>query len=119
MLKSNIKASFSILKMTAIIVAVALSGAYMFFFNPVDVGWLPICPFFALTGLRCPGCGTMRGIHCLLHLEISEAWKMNPFLIIAFPLIGVLLAVPKLYKNTIVGIFITAAILFWWVLRNI
>jgi hypothetical protein len=41
---------------------------------------VPFCPFKQFTGLPCPTCGFMRGIHCLLHGQISQAWLYNPLL---------------------------------------
>ena len=91
----------------------------LYCFNPTEIGWMPKCPFLALTGLKCPGCGTLRGIHFLLHLRFADAWKMNPFLLIALPLAGALLAMPRLSRNVVVSMVVTSAILLYWAFRNI
>ena len=36
------------------------------------------CPFYAVTGIPCPGCGVTRGAYHLLHLDFARAWKANP-----------------------------------------
>ena len=36
-----------------------------------------VCPFHYITGLHCPGCGSQRAIHDLLHLRLYEAIKHN------------------------------------------
>lgn len=49
---------------------------------------LPPCPFLALTGWLCPGCGSTRALHALLHGDLAQALAMNPLLVIAMPLLG-------------------------------
>lgn len=44
---------------------------------------LPPCPFRALTGLWCPGCGSTRCLHALVHLDLSQAMAMNPLLVLS------------------------------------
>ncbi len=48
---------------------------------------LPPCFFHALTHLYCPGCGTTRALHALLHGELVLAVQMNPLTVIALALI--------------------------------
>lgn len=48
--------------------------------------WLP-CPFHALTGLECPGCGVTRMCLALLRLDFAGAWRANPGLLLLAPLI--------------------------------
>lgn len=48
--------------------------------------WLP-CPFRALTGLECPGCGVTRMCLALLRLDFAGAWAANPGLLLLAPLI--------------------------------
>jgi hypothetical protein len=45
-----------------------VAGAvYVFSFEPGKTGFFPLCPFRLLTGLTCPGCGSTRAMHQLLH----------------------------------------------------
>lgn len=44
---------------------------------------IPLCPFKALTGLPCPGCGMTHAFLALGRLDFSGAWNANP---LAFPL---------------------------------
>ena len=61
--------------------------------NPNAAGsLLPPCPFHWLTGIYCPGCGTTRALHALLHLDIRGAWAMNPLLVLSLPFVALLLA---------------------------
>ncbi|PYV86056.1 MAG: hypothetical protein DMG90_22080 [Acidobacteria bacterium] len=36
--------------------------------NPASSGIFPPCPFLWLTGFYCPGCGSLRALHQLLHV---------------------------------------------------
>ena len=36
------------------------------------------CPFYALTGVPCPGCGLTRAGLCLLQLDFAGAFALNP-----------------------------------------
>ncbi|MFN2532429.1 MAG: DUF2752 domain-containing protein [Pyrinomonadaceae bacterium] len=58
---------------------------YVFMFDPGRTGFFPPCPFRALTGLTCPGCGSTRCLHQLVHGNIASAFKLNPLLIISLP----------------------------------
>lgn len=49
---------------------------------------LPPCPFHALTGWYCPGCGSTRALHALLHGDLSQALAMNPLLVAALPVLA-------------------------------
>ena len=39
-------------------------------------GGLP-CPFFKVTGYRCPGCGNTRAAMALVHLRFRESLRFN------------------------------------------
>lgn len=47
------------------------------YFNPLTAGFFPVCPFYAMTGLACPGCGLTRGFHALFHGDILGALDFN------------------------------------------
>jgi hypothetical protein len=51
---------------------------------------LPACPFYALTGLYCPGCGSTRCLHALVHLDLAHAMATNPLLVVALPLLAIM-----------------------------
>lgn len=58
-------------------------------FDPNAAGSvLPPCPFLALTGWLCPGCGSTRALHALLHGDVAQAMSMNPLLVVAMPLLA-------------------------------
>ncbi|WP_046471672.1 DUF2752 domain-containing protein [Allosalinactinospora lopnorensis] len=63
-----------------------VAGATLLHFvDPNEEGNYPLCPWLMLTGTYCPGCGTMRAVHALTHLDIAGAAQMNVFLLAALP----------------------------------
>lgn len=63
-----------------------LAGAtYLFVFEPGKTGFFPACPFRMLTGFTCPGCGTTRALHQILHGDFAAAFVLNPVLVLAIP----------------------------------
>ena len=54
------------------ILAVSVLALIYYKFNPSDIAIFPKCPFLLLTGLKCPGCGSQRAIHSLLHFSIFD-----------------------------------------------
>ncbi len=47
---------------------------------------LPLCTFYASTGLYCPGCGGVRATHELLHGHVLRALHDNAFWIACLPI---------------------------------
>jgi uncharacterized membrane protein HdeD (DUF308 family) len=64
----------------------ALVAAVLFFFDPATAGFYPPCLFKTFLGTQCPGCGSLRAAHQLLHGNFKEAWMLNRPLLIALPL---------------------------------
>src|SRR5687768_1822652 len=80
-------------RLTALLVwlTLAFGTAYLFIFEPGKSGFFPICPFRALTGLTCPGCGSTRALHRLLHGDMVAAFEFNPFLVLSLPFLAYVL----------------------------
>jgi hypothetical protein len=53
--------------------------------NPEQPGHYPSCPFHAITGLWCPGCGSLRAMHALTHGDLSTAVHRNVLAVLALP----------------------------------
>ena len=110
-----------------LIAVVSLFAAY-YLIGP-ESGLYPRCMFRQLSGLECPGCGSQRAIHALLHGHISEAWSYNALLLIEMPLIALMLAAgsmsrhfPRLHaalnsRTLIVTLLVT--IIGWTIIRNL
>jgi len=53
------------------------------------------CPFKALTGIDCPGCGFQRSFIALIQGDLSQSWLLYPPTI---PLLILFIAAGLLYK---------------------
>jgi hypothetical protein len=71
----------------AVLAAVAVASGIMALAlaQPAILRWLPGCPLHALTGWHCPGCGTTRALHQLLHGHIAAAFGLNPLTMTLLP----------------------------------
>ena len=71
------------------VAAVAVGGcAAIWLANPtVPGGILPVCPTKLLLGIDCPGCGSLRMIYSLLHLDLAAAVRFNAFGLVAVALL--------------------------------
>jgi hypothetical protein len=65
-------------------------AAVVFAFDPVHVPIYPVCPFHQWTGLWCPGCGTTRAFHQLLHGNVAAAFRFNALSMTLLPVAGYL-----------------------------
>jgi len=73
-------------------------AAYLFVFEPGKSGYFPSCLFRSFTGLTCPGCGSTRALHEILHGDFVTAFTLNPLLLLVLP---VLLFVVVRYSVTV------------------
>lgn len=48
---------------------------------------LPPCPWHALTSWYCPGCGSLRACHAMLHMDWKAAWQFNPLAVVLAPML--------------------------------
>lgn len=60
------------------------AGTLLYTVDPYDGGY-PTCPMLAITGLYCPGCGSLRAVHDLLHGDLVGALARNPLAVLAVP----------------------------------
>lgn len=76
---------------TVIVLALAVlgSGAVLFFFDPAEQGFYPICVFHSLTGWNCPGCGGTRAAYQLLHGHPVQALHDNALFVLMLMALGV------------------------------
>ncbi len=61
--------------------AAVAAAALVHFYDPHVTGSYGICPFYALTGWWCPGCGGLRGMHDLTEGHVLDAVHSNVFLL--------------------------------------
>lgn len=102
-----------------IVLLLALGIAAFFLFDPSETRYFPRCPFFALTGLKCPGCGTSRALHAALHCHFAEALHFNPALPVLFILLVCCLIVPRRALRPAFTWPVLVIVVIWGVARNI
>jgi hypothetical protein len=114
------------------VVILLLAGLIVFYvFDPEKHAFFPRCMFYVLTGWQCPGCGTQRAIHSLLHLDFRSAFSYNALMLLLVPYIflGVYLAflggrerfpsVESIFFGKWAAVIAVSIILAYWILRNI
>jgi len=107
--------------------AIVMIGGLYFFVFPRFGQLFPKCPFFLLTHLYCPGCGSQRCIAALLHGRIDEALHQNFLTVLAVPIIFYrlyLIAKKQTIQNTIFATrampwIVLISVLTFAILRNI
>ncbi|MCF6348701.1 MAG: DUF2752 domain-containing protein [Flavobacteriaceae bacterium] len=110
-----------------------LFGVVAFFYfmiNPSEVDFLLQCPLYKTTGVYCPGCGSQRAIHHLLHLNFIKAATNNILLLLGLLSVayhyGILFVnryfnknYKSIFNNTKSLLIILIIIILFWILRNI
>ena len=112
-----------------ILLVAALSLLYTF--NPETQPLFPRCPFLLITGYQCPGCGSQRALHSLLHGNIGAAFKQNVFMVLSIPYVflGIYLQyfggkqrhpqLESIFYGRWSAIIVLCLIIGYWILRNI
>ena len=111
------------------VAALLVFGFIYYALDPSQSSVFPRCTFLTLTGYKCPGCGSQRAIHALMHGDIAGAFRFNALLLISIPWITLCLYAeaqrtrnPRLYARLnsplLIWLFLVM-VLLWWLLRNI
>ena len=112
------------------VVALAAGGlSVSYLLDPSSSDLYPPCPFLALTGFYCPGCGTLRGLHQLARGHPLAALDLNPLMMLLLPFVAYFLASRVMLAVTgrpLRTFFVRPAviwtllgvILLYWLLRN-
>ncbi|MBT0768891.1 DUF2752 domain-containing protein [Kineosporia sp. J2-2] len=78
------------LRPVAVAAVVAAATGRLALVDPAQPGHYPGCPFLALTGRFCPGCGGLRAVHHLAHGDVVAALSSNLLVVLAVPVLVVL-----------------------------
>lgn len=117
-------------KTIIIFIFIIFGVIYFYKYNPAE-SLYPPCPFYYLTGLYCPGCGSSRAVHNLLHGRFLKALDLNPLMVLSIPFVvylfiadmGIHLGKKVIFKRPVfshgVYIIIMCLIIVYWILRNI
>ena len=119
-------------RLQALLVALSVPAVatVLYFCDPAGAPVWAQCPFHLISGLHCPGCGSIRALHALVHGEVAAALGFNALAMTALPFLAwpwlsnVSLALrgrrlPEPVLPRWVGWGVLAVVLAFWVLRNI
>jgi len=111
--------------------AILLAGLMIAFYfkDPVEVIFIH-CPFYQLTKLHCPGCGSLRALYHLAHIDLAQALSMNALTVMLLPAVFWLVAqdlrgqfyplpaVPGKFK-VFFGWLVVVLVFSFWIVRNV
>ena len=114
----------------ALAMLATVGAGLLYLVDPRVPGNYPPCLFLYFTGCYCPGCGTLRALHRLLHGDLIGALGYNPLTMLVLPLItvtgvaGLTEAVgrPLPFNFTLshrVAWAVVVVIILFWTLRNV
>ncbi|HZY90519.1 MAG TPA: DUF2752 domain-containing protein [Gemmataceae bacterium] len=107
------------------------AGLFLLYrYAPTADSLYPRCLFHTVTGLHCPGCGTTRCLHALLHGQFRQAAAYNALALLALPFLlfwaarwglAFLRGVPLRARPLPAWAYVAlvAVVLAFWVLRNL
>ncbi len=119
-----------ILKLIFIFLLMSSLGYLYFRYDPINNLLFPKCPLFVTTGIYCPGCGSQRATHALLHFDIFNVFKSNllflPIILLVSYHFGIQIINKILVKNyqsildhTKAPLIVLIIVMLYWLLRNI
>ena len=80
--------AFQRCRLAAVTVVGLVGLVALFALDPASSSFFAPCPFHALTELHCPGCGTLRALHQLLHGNLRTAFWLNPLMVSSLPFVA-------------------------------
>ena len=113
------------------VVALAAGGlSVIYLLDPSTSDLYPPCPFLALTGFYCPGCGTLRALHQLTLGHPVAALDLNPLMVLLLPFVAYFLAshamlavtgrpLRKFFVRPELIWTLLGVVLVYWLLRNV
>lgn len=113
-------------QISSVIAVLGIIGGWVLYtFPPVTTAFYPQCTFRQLTGFDCPGCGTTRALHALLHGRFAEAFRFNPLLFVLMFVAAI--SVPSMLRGERPRFLYTRwfgwgtaiVIAAWWIGRNL
>lgn len=69
---------------------VAAASVALYVRDPHEQGTWGVCPTKALFGIDCPGCGGLRAVNDLTHLQVVDAASSNLLFVASIPLLAYL-----------------------------
>ena len=113
-----------------LLIGISALAILFYTLNPSEHQLFPKCIFYSLTGYYCPGCGSQRAIHGLLHLNFASVVSNN---ILFLPALAAILyhylqqllnwklnwKLPNIFYHKVTPWVILGIVILFWILRNV
>jgi hypothetical protein len=86
--------------------------------DPHQSTLFPRCPFKIFTGWNCPGCGSTRAVHLLLHGRVSDALDRNFLMVVSIPILITMIIRPAITRLPWVPWLFFGILILYGVARN-
>lgn len=107
-------------RLTVITSAVAaIAVVVLYSYDPMTARFYPPCVFHLLTGLQCPGCGSTRALHHLLHGDIGVAFRFNQLVFALVPFLLIARRWPRILTKPSVAWTIAVVVITYGIARNL
>jgi hypothetical protein len=117
-------------KLFIVFILLSTFGFLYFTFDPINTLFFPKCPLFTSTGIYCPGCGSQRATHALLHFDLINVLKSNllflPIILLIMYHLGIRITnriletnYRSILDNSKAPIVVLVIVLLYWLLRNL
>ncbi len=87
--------------------------------SPSEGGVFPPCPTNYISNFYCPGCGTLRALHALLHGDPVEAVSQNFLTVLFLAILPAIYFFPKIFSSVWAPACILFALIIFTILRNL
>jgi hypothetical protein len=113
-----------------LLIAFIAAAILFFYLDPSEHMIFPRCFIHSATGYYCPGCGSQRAIHNLLHLNLAGVMQNNMLFLIAVPSLmyhylqlffnkKFHLNLPNVFYMKATPVVVFILIVFFWIVRNL
>ena len=110
--------------------ACACASVPLYLADPAKAGFFPRCPIYTATGFYCPGCGTTRALHQMMHGNVGAAVRLNPLAFVLLPVLGYSFlsftletfrgrALPRLFRSRRSTWLLIMGVIAFTILRNV
>lgn len=116
--------------LTVLAATAAVAGIWLLYtHDPSAKGSLFMpCVSKLVTGYDCPGCGTTRAMHCLLHGDMAGVWHFNRSLFFYLPMCALIFCarftprgslMRRAFESPVLAVVLLAFTIGWTIWRNI
>lgn len=117
-------------KLLIIFIFLSILGYLYFRYDPINNLLFPKCPLLQTTGIYCPGCGSQRATHALLHFDLINVFKINllflPTILLVMYHVGIQIInkilnthYTSILDHSKAPVVTLVVVILFWILRNL